>query len=121
MSSSLLKSFNFNKDKEIENSVLTDYDAFPDKKLLDKLRKIIIERLVDTESPEGVNLNEFIDDEIEKVEVDVVYTDDVTNRVGYVNVSLNDVVYYKEDIYLYDKKEDSFFYKLKSKILSIFK
>ena len=50
-----------------------------------------------------------------------VYTDDVTNRVGYVNVSLNDVVYYKEDIYLYDKKEDSFFYKLKSKILSIFK
>ena len=50
-----------------------------------------------------------------------VYTDDVTNRVGYVNVSLNDVVYYKEDIYLYDKKEDSFFYKLKSKMLSIFK
>ena len=66
MSSSLLKSFNFNKDKEIENSVLTDYDAFPDKKLLDKLRKIIIERLVDTEIPEGVNLNEFIDDEIDK-------------------------------------------------------
>ena len=41
MSSSLLKSFNFNKDKELVNSVLTDYDAFPDKKLLDKLRKII--------------------------------------------------------------------------------
>ena len=36
MSSSLLKSFNFNKDKELVNSVLTDYDAFPDKKLLDK-------------------------------------------------------------------------------------
>ena len=66
MSSSLLKSFNFNKDKELVNSVLTDYDAFPDKKLLDKLRKIIIERLVDTEIPEGVNLNEFIDDEIDK-------------------------------------------------------
>ena len=75
---------------------------------------------------EGLKVNKDIDmllsdDEIEKVEVDVVYTDDVTNRVGYVNVSLNDVVYYKEDIYLYDKKEDSFFYKLKSKILSIFK
>ena len=66
MSSSLLKSFNFNKNKELVNSVLTDYDAFPDKKLLDKLRKIIIERLVDTEIPEGVNLNEFIDDEIDK-------------------------------------------------------
>ena len=75
---------------------------------------------------EGLKVNKDIDmllsdDEIEKVEVDVVYTDDVTNRAGYVNVSLNDVVYYKEDIYLYDKKEDSFFYKLKSKILSIFK
>ena len=62
---------------------------------------------------EGLKVNKDIDmllsdDEIEKVEVDVVYTDDVTNRVGYVNVSLNDVVYYKEDIYLYDKKEDSF-------------
>lgn len=61
------------------------------------------------------------DDEIQKCEVDVVYTDDVTERVGYVNVSLNDIVYYREDIFLYDKKEDSFFYKIKNKIMSIFR
>lgn len=66
MNNSLLKSFNFDKNSDNQNSVITDYDAFPDKKLLDKLRKIIIEKLVDTEIPEGVNLTDFIYSEIDK-------------------------------------------------------
>lgn len=66
MNNSLLKSFNFDKNSNNQNSVITDYDAFPDKKLLDKLRKIIIEKLVDTEIPEGVNLTDFIYTEIDK-------------------------------------------------------
>lgn len=66
MNNSLLKSFNFDKNSDNQNSVITDYDAFPDKKLLDKLRKIIIEKLVDTEIPEGVNLTDFIYTEIDK-------------------------------------------------------
>lgn len=66
MNNSLLKSFNFDKNSDSQNSLITDYDAFPDKKLLDKLRKIIIEKLVDTEIPEGVNLSDFIYTEIDK-------------------------------------------------------
>lgn len=61
------------------------------------------------------------DDEIENVEIDVVYTDDVTKKVGYVTVSLNDLVYYKEDIYILEQEKESFFQKIKRKLLSIFK
>ena len=49
--------------KEIKN--VTDYDIFPDKKLLDTLRTKIVENLIDKEMPKDKLLNEFINDEID--------------------------------------------------------
>lgn len=110
---------------------LDEQDDFNKHKYLyeDTFKKYKLVNIVDSNTflkNEGLKVNNDInmllkDDEIEKVEVDVVYTDDVTDRVGYVNVILNNVVYFKEDIFPYDKKEDSFFAKIKRKIMSIFK
>ena len=64
MSKSLIEDFNFKpKNKEI----LNDYDVFPDKKLLDELRKKIIEYLIDEGIPEGMELDTFINDKIDTV------------------------------------------------------
>ena len=65
MSKSLLEAFNFPNKIEAETP-LTDYDIFPDKKLLDELRKKIIEHLIDKEVPEGTDLEDFINQNIDE-------------------------------------------------------
>lgn len=45
---------------------ITDYEIFPDKKLLDQLRTKIVENLIDNEMPKDKQLNEWIYDEIDK-------------------------------------------------------
>jgi pilus assembly protein CpaF len=64
MSKSLIEDFNFKPKYNPQDEPLTDYDVFPDKKLLDDLRKKIVEHLIDKEIPEGKHLNDFINDEI---------------------------------------------------------
>ena len=66
MKKTLLETFDFAHPNEYQDSLLSDYDVFPNKKLLDKLRKIIIEHLVDTEIPEGIELSDFINNEVDK-------------------------------------------------------
>lgn len=65
MSKTLTEIFNF-QNKNIEETPLTDYDVFPDKKLLDELRKKIIEHLIDKEVPEGRDMEEFINENIDE-------------------------------------------------------
>lgn len=61
------------------------------------------------------------DDEINNVKVEVIYTDDVTNRLGYVEVRLDDIVYFKEDIFIKELKEElTFWDKVKSFFTSLF-
>lgn len=45
------------------------------------------------------------EDEIKKVKTEVTYIDDVLSRVGYVTVSLDGETYYKEPIYIREKKK----------------
>lgn len=61
---SLAEAFNF-KQQTVKIPNTTDYDIFPDKKLLDELRTRIVENLIDKEMPEDKLLNEFINDEID--------------------------------------------------------
>lgn len=65
MSKSLTEIFNF-QNKNIKVAPLTDYDIFPDKKLLDELRKKIIEHLIDKEVPEGKDMEDFINENIDE-------------------------------------------------------
>ena len=65
MSKSLTEIFNF-QNKNIKEAPLTDYDIFPDKKLLDELRKKIIEHLIDKEVPEGKDMEDFINENIDE-------------------------------------------------------
>ena len=65
MSKSLTEIFNF-QNKNIKETPLTDYDIFPDKKLLDELRKKIIEHLIDKEVPEGKDMEDFINENIDE-------------------------------------------------------
>lgn len=53
------------KDKKI--NILSDYEIFRDKKLLDKLRTEIVENLIDSEMGKDTTLNEWIYSEIDKV------------------------------------------------------
>ena len=75
---------------------------------------------------EGVYVKEDIymlltDDEIKRVKEEVIYTDDVSNRLGYVEVSLDDVVYYREDIFIDELEETlSFWDKVKSFFVNLF-
>ena len=66
MSKSLIEDFNFKNKKVPSKEILTDYDVFPDKKLLDELRKKIIEYLIDQDIPEGLELNDFINEKIDE-------------------------------------------------------
>ena len=66
MSKSLTESFNFKPIYNADDSVVSDYEVFKDKKLLDELRKIIIEDLVDKEIPATKELSEFVNEEIDK-------------------------------------------------------
>ena len=71
---SLYDAFNI-KRKKTNISNLSDYDIFPDKKLLDKLRTKIVENLIDKEIPTGKNISEFINDEIDQT----IFGYDLTN------------------------------------------
>lgn len=62
---SLIEAFNIErKQTKIDN--ITDYEIFPDKKLLDDLRVKIVENLIDQEVPQDKLLQEFINDEIDR-------------------------------------------------------
>lgn len=62
---SLIEAFNIErKQTKIDN--ITDYEIFPDKKLLDDLRVKIVENLIDQEVPRDKLLQEFINDEIDR-------------------------------------------------------
>lgn len=62
---SLIEAFNIERKKPKFNDV-SDYEVFPDKKLLDELRVKIVENLIDQEIPEDKLLQQFINDEIDK-------------------------------------------------------
>ena len=62
---SLIEAFNIERKKPKFNEV-SDYEVFPDKKLLDELRVKIVENLIDQEIPEDKLLQQFINDEIDK-------------------------------------------------------
>ncbi len=62
---SLIEAFNIERKKSKFNDV-SDYEVFPDKKLLDELRVKIVENLIDQEIPEDKLLQQFINDEIDK-------------------------------------------------------
>lgn len=49
-----------------KQDIVSDYDIFPDKKLLDKLRTEIVEALIDNEMPSNMVLSEWINNEIDK-------------------------------------------------------
>lgn len=61
---SLIDAFNIER-KSPKIASISDYEIFPDKKLLDSLRTTIVERLIDKEIPEDKVLNEFINEEVE--------------------------------------------------------
>lgn len=66
------------------------------------------------------------DDEIKRVEIEVKKIDDSTNRLGYVTVSLDDEIYFKENIYeiteeIKDQQKLSFWDKIKNFFKNIFK
>ena len=65
MSKSLIEAFDIEK-KTSEDAVINDYDIFPDKDLLEKLRTNIIQNIIDKEVPDGKKIEEFINDEIDK-------------------------------------------------------
>ncbi len=52
--------------KQKSQDILSDYEIFPDKKLLDKLRTEIVEALIDNEMPNDITLTEWINNEIDK-------------------------------------------------------
>ena len=62
---SLIEAFNIERKKPKFNDV-SDYEVFPDKKLLDELRVKIVENLIDQEIQEDKLLQQFINDEIDK-------------------------------------------------------
>lgn len=100
MSKSLTEIFNF-QNKNIKDTPLTDYDIFPDKKLLDELRKKIIEHLIDKEVPEGKDMEDFINENIDEclegydlsnIERSHIYNliDDEINGLGPISELLTD-------------------------------
>ena len=62
---SLLKEFNVYENKE--TPIVKDYDVFTDKKLLDEIRKKIIENIIDNKDISTRPLPEFINEEIDYV------------------------------------------------------
>lgn len=63
------------------------------------------------------------DEEIKSVQIEVVRVDDSTNRMGYVVVSLDDDVYFKENIYKREEKVEkkiSFWGKIKQFFINMF-
>ena len=64
MSKSLINAFEIER-KNNEEEILNDYDIFPDKSLLESIRSKIIENIIDKEIPDGKNLKDFINEEID--------------------------------------------------------
>ena len=60
----LIEAFNLER-KNANVDMVTDYEIFRDKKLLDDLRTRIVENLIDKEIPQDKILTEFINDEID--------------------------------------------------------
>jgi pilus assembly protein CpaF len=71
---SLYDAFNITR-KTTNMSNISDYDIFPDKKLLDNLRTKIVENLIDKEMPSDKSIEEFINDEIDQA----IFGYDLTN------------------------------------------
>ncbi len=65
MKGSLREAFDI-KINQKNQVILSDYEIFKDKKLLDKLRTEIVENLIDNEMPEDITLTEWINNEIDK-------------------------------------------------------
>lgn len=65
MKSSLVNEFSF-EPAEVKTTVLSDYDIFKDKELLDKLRTTIVESIIDKNITTFDDINAFINDEIDK-------------------------------------------------------
>ena len=63
---SLIEAFNV-KPRKLDTKAVKDYDIFPDKELLDKLRSKIIQDLIDNNIPEDRMLEQYINDEIDEV------------------------------------------------------
>lgn len=63
---SLIEAFNV-KPRKLDTKAVKDYDIFPDKDLLDKLRSKIIQDLIDNNIPEDKMLEQYINDEIDEV------------------------------------------------------
>lgn len=62
------------------------------------------------------------DDEIKRIKIEVKKIDDSTNRLGYVTISLDDEVYFKENVYKIDEiSKDNTKQTLWDKIKSFFK
>lgn len=62
------------------------------------------------------------DDEINKVKVEVKYTNDAIDRIGYVTVSLDGNTYFEENIYMIEEKDDklTFIDKIKRFFINLF-
>ena len=63
---SLIEAFNV-KPRKLGAKIVKDYDIFPDKELLDNLRSKIIQDLIDNNIPEDKMLEQYINDEIDKM------------------------------------------------------
>lgn len=62
------------------------------------------------------------DNEINNVKIEVEYTNDAIDRIGYVTVSLYDNIYYQSDLYLIANKEEkeSFWERIKDFFVNLF-
>ena len=58
--------FNVKLDKSNEYENVTDYEAFPNKNLLDELRNKIIQNLIDNNITKSENNEDYIKNEIDK-------------------------------------------------------
>lgn len=58
--------FNINTSKKQEFTSVSDYEIFEDKNLLDLLRNKIIQNIIDNNIPDEMNLNDYINLEIDK-------------------------------------------------------
>jgi pilus assembly protein CpaF len=63
----LIETFDIKKEEEEVAPILSDYEVFKDKDLLDKLRDKIIQNLIDNKIPGNKKLDQYINDEIDAV------------------------------------------------------
>lgn len=63
---SLKEQFSYDGDTHTSTKEVSDYEIFKDKKLLDNLRSTIIQNIIDDKVPDEKDLNEYINDEIDK-------------------------------------------------------